>query len=326
MKMIITLFFFFCVPSFAFNDGAYVFNVGHGNFSIVRYNNSAVIIDCGSGRYPQNEQIGSNYIQDYVLPYANALLSGIQPENCAIFITHHHADHYNKVNLLTNIQNVHTRYIGHNINCSISNQEYSAIRKAQKYSVGDIEVSVLPSGGTSGNKHNIMVKVTAGGNQYLFTGDADGNGQCQTFDTEYDIVEAAENVQDSSYGMKIDANTQTDPSSFCSNISLFVAPHHGSITHNADTWLKKIKPLPITIISCKAGAYNNMPNKYYFDCYQREARDNLHPFSYADGRKSVVQGMTKGRLYSTHDLFNTTSFCVTNNPVSGTYVGYRVGS
>lgn len=192
-------------------DGAYVFNVGHGNLAVVKSGNDCVVIDCGtSNRHPEMPQdcdeSGLDYVLEYVVPAAANVVAGCSG-NRYIVISHRHSDHISLLGFLAKIVRTldenrcsaqqpeavrrpinkiifsstsEQKVMSQLRNVSIDLPKETCNRIAPSNFLPDIRVGNNPgitiklrhAGGKSGNADNLAVRVETSGKRYLFLGDA----------------------------------------------------------------------------------------------------------------------------------------------------------
>ena len=329
-SMINRFFLVFMMPFFRaalladYQDGAYIFNVGHGSFAIVKSGNNAVVIDCGYTRSPvQSLYMGSSSADEYINAVFNGAVAMLQNDthNRALVISHNHADHKNKLDRLVvpdpsdqsktiPITFNSGMFIGNNADVTLNTHQ--CIHKTEhsfdvEAGLDKIHVELKPSGGkgNTANKHNVMAKVTMpDGKYYLFMGDAEydrNNNYADEDDTEGRNYKTDEHTGADEGGDEIEGTNRTG---FFNNINLYVAPHHGSATNNSMSWFDLVNigsASPITVISCKTHSYN-MPSHQYCEKYKdTPARDNVlqQKFTCNDNCGTPLE---KRALHSTGDL------------------------
>jgi beta-lactamase superfamily II metal-dependent hydrolase len=293
---------FFHVASLAdYKNGAYIYNVGHGSFAIVKSGKNAVVIDCGYTKRPvQKLDQAVSDADAYINAVFNDAVAMLQNDthNVALVISHNHADHKNKLDRLVvpdpfdqsktiPITFNSGMFIGNNADVTLNTHQ--CIHKTEhSFDVGvgldKIHVELKPSSGagTTANKYNIMTKVTVGGKNYLFMGDAEytyapsqeAYNKIESGDNEGVTDDALEKVQDKQLADEgAVAVVSAAGDGFFEKINLYVAPHHGSATNSSMKWLDLVttsdKRLPITVISCKTHPYN-MPSHEYCEKYKDE--------------------------------------------------------
>ena len=222
MKVIFRTFYFlicFAFDVFSMQLQVDVFDVGQGNFVVLRTETNALVVDCGC------TQTAGNPIKHYIDKYAQTALGdyvrGIfRDKETRVIITHEHKDHFNlleyfdltskptlhysnAINAANNFRNA----LGDNIIVDVLFLEARCVRGLQTYAFGETD-----------HDKNLVIKVTttsAEGEQrsVLLTGDANGT----LLSSLLCIPKNREILKD---------------------IDCLIVPHHGSNDRGEFAWLK----------------------------------------------------------------------------------------
>ena len=227
----------------------FVFNIGQGNFVVLKFNKNIAIIDCGlkdvtqekwNAFYEKNENVFNEIFENSTIK--------------AVVVTHPDKDHYNCLEYLFNKiapakecifvvgRNNEADYelldkkskkviyaVEDEQRCNEANGDLTTALFGSADSVGTVEiikpVQVIKASDT--NSHSLILKVTYDNQSILFTGDATKN----TFKTIYGDAKADDETQ---------KNLSIKNRLALKSINFLIAPHHGASTDESNLWLMHV--------------------------------------------------------------------------------------
>ncbi len=223
-----------------FGWDCYIFNTGDANFSVLKSQDKALIVDCGA-------QEPARFVDEYVVGKIKKVLDGIT--EIKVFVTHNHKDHYNLIERLFKEDVVPTKRSVMIASPSPGSKESVYVYVRNSFEERDkveqflsdclpgVDVQAFlckaklttdPIGGV--HDHNILLKI---GGRLLFTGDADGHLLTRL------LSQQEEHLDD-----------------FLRGVQCTVLPHHGSNKNVEQMWFFRTKS-PVNII-CAA-----IPGQWY---------------------------------------------------------------
>jgi len=227
----------------------FVFNIGQGNFVVLKFNKNIAIIDCGlkdvtqekwNAFYEKNENVFNEIFENSTIK--------------AVVVTHPDKDHYNCLEYLFNKIAPAKECIfvvGRNNEADYelldkkSKKVIYAVEDDQRYNEanGDLTTALFGSADSVGtveiiepvynittkdiNSHSLILKVTYDKQSILFTGDATKN----TFKAIYGDAKADDETQ---------KNLSIKNRLALKSINFLIAPHHGASTDESNLWLMHV--------------------------------------------------------------------------------------
>lgn len=218
------LFLFFTSFDISYSEASldlYLFNVGHGNFILLKDDEQALIVDAGS----QTGNTWSSIENSFKTCLGKAKIE-------AIVKTHDHTDHKNFIEKINEIQQVAHIFTSDDekINDCFKNIKFKFLRP---------KISLAKLKDEDQNDKSLVFSVSYKNENILFTGDATGMS-FNNYLSQYDNNDKE----------RTEANR-----GIVKETTLYIMPHHGSSSENSWRWTLYIasncKKLKATFICCQ---------------------------------------------------------------------------